>query len=225
MATKTVNRISGDKQPVAAPVEKVLIPKPNLRTFEVVLRGTSPLIVHRFSEKARQQIEDKQAKKANKAKAKRDPEFEYLAACYVFPGHEAGKPGCKYGIPATMIKAALVAACRYIDGFPMTKARGAIHVMAEEGNLVELRCKKMQRDDQPVRLAGRGSPLDMRYRPEFLDWWVKPTIKYNADVVSAEQICNLLMIAGFSCGFGELRPGSESGPGGSCGMFTVETAG
>jgi hypothetical protein len=185
---------------------EVRIPTLDVRTFEIELRGTAPIIVHKFSDKARRQIEDKQQQKAKTGKQKRDPKAEYLAAFYLMPGSPAAETkGARYGVPAAGFKKAAVKACRYIDGVTMTFANGAFHVLEDAGGLVELRHKAPphMREDT-VRLA--SGVLDLRYRPEFTDWGVTLRIRYNASVMSPEQIVNLFHHAGFHVGWGELRP-------------------
>lgn len=200
--------------------EKVVLEKMDVRTFDVILRGLSPLIVHKFSEKAKKQIEDKQAKKAVKGKEKREPKLEYLAACYVMPGSEAGKEGCVYAIKAAAFKCAAVGACRYID-MTMQFAKGAFFIEAEADGLIPLKFSgthpRMHED--AVRI-GQGGTLDLRYRPEFAEWSVAVKVRYNATAISAEQIINLLNYAGFHSGVGELRPEKGNG-GGQNGLFEV----
>ncbi len=189
------------------------------KTLKVTIVGTSPLIVHRFSEKARKMIEDKQQKKAKTAREAREPKTEFLAAYYVMPGTgAAGGKKTKYGIPASGVKNAMVSACRYIEGIPMTRARGMMFVKESPngGGLVEIKYRETRMREDTVKLP--NDALDMRYRPEFLDWSIDLQIEYNASVVSPEQIVNLLNNAGFSVGLCEWRPEKN----GSYGMFTVK---
>jgi len=55
-----------------------------IKTVNLVLRGRpeSPLVIHAFAEKAKQEIRDKQQKKAKKAKEERRPLEECEAAKY-----------------------------------------------------------------------------------------------------------------------------------------------
>ena len=53
--------------------ETITIPKLQKRTFEIEVKGTSPLIMHQFSDKVQQQILDKQTGKAQKGKAPKNP--------------------------------------------------------------------------------------------------------------------------------------------------------
>lgn len=206
----------------AAAANQVMIRPPKMKTFRVKLVGKTPLIISKFSNKAEQQIKEKQEQKAKGAKAARDPESEFREACYVMPGQKAGTKKCKYAIPDRMIKRASVEACRFIDGMAMTFCRGAFHIMAEAGGMLELKYKSMAMRTDHVRL--KNGALDLRYRPEFTKWHTVVEIYYNAEAISPEQIINLLATAGVSCGLGELRPNSKEGGGGSNGLFEVKTA-
>lgn len=112
MATATKSRISKNGTELAdalqasipADHEVVHIPKPNLKTFTVTLKGLTPMIQHKFSEKAIGAIKAKQGHEAVGPKGKRDPNAEYLAACYVFPGHKAGEKGCSTASPSRRSK-------------------------------------------------------------------------------------------------------------------------
>jgi hypothetical protein len=52
---------------------------------------------------------------------------------------------------------------------------------------------------------------DLRYRGEFSPWKATLTVKYNANLMSAEQVVNLFETAGFAVGVGEWRP-ERDGP-------------
>jgi len=190
--------------------EGIVIPKPDIRTVKVKVKGVMPLICHKFSAKAQKQIEDKQQKKAKSAKPKRDPKQEFMDSMYPL-----GRG--KYGIPATAFKGAMISACRFVDGMKMTLARGAFFVV---GDLLEIKGTKPTMRTDVVRLPNGSA--DMRYRGEFKTWGIALVIRYNANVVSVEQIMNLLATAGFSVGVGERRPEQKSGD--SFGTFDVEAA-
>lgn len=191
-----------------------------IQQFEIKVVGLSPLIVHRFSEKAKKQIEDKQQKKAKGAREARDPNAEFLGSLYTYPDDVAGVAGCRYGIPALWFKLAAIDACRYVESMKMTMARGAFHVMGESddsGGLVLLHYSDLRMREDAVTI-GMGS-RDMRYRGEFANWSVNLKIRYNAACVSAEQIINLINISGFGCGIGERRP--SQGCSDQFGMYQV----
>jgi hypothetical protein len=185
------------------------IPPINIETATIQLVGDSPLICHAWSDKAKKQMLDKQMKKAAQAKAAKDPEQEYRDSLYPVPG------GRGYGFPAVAFKAAAVDACSHVSNMTKVEARGAFHII---GELVPIEGAPAMREDM-VRLSGVGAPADIRYRGEFKTWNVMFTVRYNANVISLEQLLNLFNIAGFAIGVGEWRPQKD----GSYGMFHVAT--
>lgn len=175
-----------------AATQKIELPALSIQTITLMLIGDSPLIVHAWSEKAKRQMLEKQMKKASKGKEAKDPEADYEACFY-------RTEGGGYGFPAIGVKAAMVAAARYVDA-KMTVLRGAFHIDCE---MLPVIGEPRPREDM-VRV-GMGT-ADIRYRPEFPEWRIPATIKFNTAAISAEQIANLLNVAGFGVGIGEWRP-------------------
>jgi hypothetical protein len=192
---------------MAAAAQKIELPALRIETVQFTLIADSPLIVHAWSEKAKRQMLDKQMKRATKAKEAKDPEADYEACFYRTP---AGA----YGFPAIGVKSAMVGACRFVD-MKMTEARGAFHIDCE---MLEVIGEPNMREDM-VRV-GMGT-ADIRYRPEFKVWRMPVIIKFNASVIGAEQLANLLNTAGFAIGIGEWRPEKD----GQYGRFHVATSG
>ena len=192
------------------PKELVPIELPRLviNTMAIKLIGDSPLISHRWSDKARKQMLDKQMKKAVPKKEAKDPEELYRESLYVI-GEGT------FGFPAVAFKSAAVDACSQVEGITKVAARAAFHI---QGDMVRLDGQPRMREDM-VRI-GMGT-ADIRYRGEFPEWSCGLTIRYNANVLSPEQIVNLFNTAGFGIGVGEWRPQKD----GSFGMFHVATEG
>lgn len=180
------------------------IPSLDIRLMELKLEGDSPLICHAWSEKAKKEMLDKQMKKAKQAKKAKSPEKDFEDSLYKHP--DGG-----YGFPAIGFKSAAVNACSHSDGITKVLARGAFHV---QGELVKIEGSKPTPREDMVRIQ---MTTDIRYRGEFKKWHVKLQIRYNASVISPEQITNLFNIAGFATGIGEWRPQK----GGPYGMFHV----
>ena len=168
------------------------------------LVGTSPLIVHKWSEKAKKQMLDKQMTRASQGKAAKDPDQDYRESLYI-------RDDGTYGFPAVAFKAAAVRAGTYCE-MKMVFLRGAFHV---EGDLVHVEGEPQRREDM-VRV-GMGT-ADIRYRPEFPKWATELDVSYNSRALAAEQIVNLFEIAGFAVGVGEWRPEKD----GQFGRFRVE---
>lgn len=184
----------------------IAIPRIDVRRVELTLVGDSPLIVHAWSEKAKKMMLDKQTKAASMKKEAKDPEKDYQDSMYKLPDGD-------YGFPSIGFKAAAVAACRFVTNIKMTEARGAFHI---DGEMVKINGTPNKREDM-VRL--QTGVADIRYRGEFKEWSATFEVKYNANVISPEQIINLFNVAGFGVGVGEWRPSTN----GSFGMFHVQT--
>jgi len=162
------------------------------------IQGTSPLIVHKFSEKARKMIEDKQQGRSKGGKEARDPEADFYGGLYTFAD------GNKYGFPSGGFKAAMTRAGKQL-GYTMVDLKGWFFIVPDdrETNLVEIIGTPRMRTDM-VRI-GNGT-ADVRYRPEFPEWGAVLTIQYNEKCISLEQVVELIALAGFSCGIGDWRP-------------------
>lgn len=196
-------------------VQTYQIPPLNFKYANITIIGETPLLVNAFSHKAKTEITETQLNKA-KSKKQRDPEQEFKASLYPIPG----KVGC-YGVPAGGLKKCAVSACRFIEGISMSIAKGAFHVIAGPGNLVEIKGTTPVMDESIVRIGKFGNKQPSpRYRARFDKWEITFAIKFNAGVISAEQILNLYENAGFAVGLCEWRPEKD----GSLGMFKVKRA-
>lgn len=190
---------------MAKQVQTVDLLKLDIQKIQLTLVGDSPLITHKWSEKAKKEMLDKQMKKAKVAKSAKDPEQDFRDSLYQL--NDGG-----YGFPTIGIKAAAVSAAAQADMFK-TEARAAFHI---DGEYVKIESEEPTMREDMVRI-GMGT-ADLRYRGEFKNWKTTFTLKYNASVLSAEQIVNLFNVAGFGVGIGEWRPQKN----GSFGRFHVE---
>lgn len=195
---------------VAKKPEKTVITLPplNIHTAALTLIGDTPLICHAWSQKSKEAMLAKQMKKAVPKKEAKDPERDFRESLYPHP--EGG-----FGFPAVAFKAAAVGACRFVSGIPMTIARGAFHVV---GDLVKIEGEPEMREDT---VRNESGVADIRYRGEFKQWRAMIAVKFDADMLSIEQIANLFNRAGFSVGIGEWRPMSKESASGRFGMFHV----
>jgi len=190
--------------------EVLTIPKIEIGTVRIKVRGTTPLIVNNFSEKSKQQMLDKQMKKANTGREVKDPQDQYERSLYKF------SDGIRTGFPAVGFKAAMVRASTHL-GMKMINMQCLIHVMADEGDLVEIKGEYHIREDI-VRVAN-GAP-DVRFRAEYsAGWKAELVINYLLNNISPEQIAQLVVMAGFTCGIGEWRPGRAKT--GNFGLFEL----
>jgi len=212
--------------------ENIVIEPLNIKLVKVTIYG-DVMIQHCFHEKARKQLLALQMKLKSKVgkRPKRKPKEEFELSLHIIsPGkftylsnHEYGlgevKFSGKIGFLASGIKKAIVASARNVDKLPMTLLRGALFIQGDDKNkeLVEIKYKTLNMREDIV-IVSNGNP-DLRWRGELKDWETDLAIEYNADVVSASQIVNLLSVAGFSVGLAEMRPGKT---GGNYGRFKVK---
>lgn len=177
---------------------KIEILEFQIRELVIPIVGITPLVVNRFSEKARRMLQDKHAGKAKNRKHDiRNPEEDFKAAKHIsVDGWE--------GFPAAGFKAAMTRGAKII-GMVMKDAQTAFFVKAdcEETQLVRINGEARMRTDQ-VRVG--ISKTDIRYRPEYPQWYAELTIEFNAGVLSADQIYQMVKAAGYGCGIGEMRP-------------------
>lgn len=199
---------------------KIEITAPNFSIVPVRIEGSAPLLISKFSEKSKQQIADSQTNE-NKTRAKRAPKdykAEMNAARYL------SAEGWD-GLPCRAIRAAMIAACRTVSNLTMTAAKGAFFIVpqgrdhTEDAPLVKINGKVMH-DTRPARNSNGGT--DMRNRPRYDNWWCEFEIQFDADMLSAQDIVNLLARAGMQVGLCELRPQSKMSTGGEYGLFLVK---
>lgn len=186
-------------------VEQVEIKKLRLQELEIALWGISPLIMHAWSKKAKDEMLAKQMKKAKTAKAAKDPEQDFKDSIY---RDEFGLPV----FPSVAFKASAVNAAVAMD-FKKTNLRQSFHINGEMVPVLS-DAEATMREDM-VRI-GMGI-ADIRYRGEFKRWGVILPVTVNAALLSPEQLYNLFEAAGFGVGIGEWRPERD----GSYGMFKV----
>lgn len=201
----------------------VTISPPDIRTAEFMIRGTAPLVVNAFSEKAQAQMRAKQeagsTANSKRKRPARDFDADLKRALHI---STAGWEG----IVATAFKHALVSACRTV-GFKMTLAKLGLFVEPEgfdsKNGLPLIRIVSDKGYETSVMHApNTGGTFDLRVRPMWREWRMKIRISYDADMFTLSDVANLLMRAGRQVGVGEGRPDSKRSVGQSWGTFTVE---
>lgn len=200
--------------------EPVRISPPNLQTAEFTLQGTAPLVLCKFSAKAKQAIHNKQALGSQAQKGTKRTARDFQAD---FEGAVHRGPNGEYGVPANSFRNAMISACRMV-GFKMTHAKLSVFVLADfYGD-----------DGSPLVLLEGGDPeytemvarnetgvCDLRVRPMWREWSLKLRVRYDADQFSLQDVANLLARAGMQVGIGEGRPDSKGSAGMGWGTFTL----
>jgi hypothetical protein len=207
-----------------AKTDDIAVIKPaDIRRATLRIRGTAPYVQNKFSHKARTQMMVAMSTPANEKKAKtarkaRDYDDDFEQAQHVMADGTRG-------IPCTAFRAAMIDACRTV-GLVMTKAKMSVFVVpdgfdVDDGTpLVTIQSDAPERTESLVR-NDNGS-ADIRIRPMWRDWCADITLEFDADMITAESVVNLLDRAGRQVGVGEGRPFSKNSVGQGWGTFTVE---
>lgn len=207
--------------------ESIKLKPINRRLVTVRLVGVSPLICHKWSEKAKRQIREKQQLgKKTKNRELRDPEQEMQDATY-WVDEECTIPG----LPVVAVKTAIIGAAHNDLGVPKTLLRKALFIypagrdalvpleFASKGSgegMKDGNYPKGELTEDVVRV-GQGS-TDLRYRPYFYDWAATTRWEIDADMLQVPDFLTLIDRAGFGVGICEWRPEK----GGEYGRFRID---
>ena len=203
---KTKGATKGAPSPNMA---KALLVQPMpLQTISLHIVGTSPMIQHAWSEKGLTMMRMTAAERRKVPKVARDPQAEGMGGAYRTDDGE-------WGVPAMALKSAIVSAAHKDIGLAKTAVQKAI--MFPSAGVIPMTCSEPIIREDIVRV-GMGS-TDLRYRPEFHEWRVEISFTFDSDVLTAQDIVNLVDRAGFGVGLGEWRPEK----GGEHGRFRVDT--
>lgn len=191
-----------DKAPETPEAPQIHIAKIASETLFIPIIGTTPLIMSRFSEKAKRKMLDAQQGRRT-PKEIRNPEEEYEASMY--------RLADGFGFPAVAFKSATVAAARfYGKDVKMTELRQFLWFTGEMADntdqpLVPINGQPKMREDY-VRLAGASRSADLRYRAEFWPWDAVLKVTYVSSCLSRESVLSLIDAGGMGVGVGEWRP-------------------
>ena len=197
------------------------IPDENHQLIRFRVRGVAPYVQNAWSAKSQEQMRKKQkAGSVGKIKrGKRDPkDFEqaYRDAMHI------SREGW-HGIPAAAFRKAMISACRTVD-FQMSRAKLAIFIEADgldkvDGSaLVRITKGKPHYVEHGVRNA---TSVDLRPRPMWDEWEAVVVVKFDADMLSAQDVFHLMKRAGSQVGIGEGRHDSRESAGMGWGTFQV----
>ena len=203
MAKKS-NVVTGDSE------STVKLPPLRKQRVAFTIVGISPLIQHKWGEKALSMIRAKHAGKKSKNRDVRDPGAEGRDAMYTTPD---GKPG----IPAMALKSSIVEAAHNDMGIAKKTVQKALFFEGDTiGAIIPLDCDDPVIQEDIVRV-GQGF-TDLRYRPYFYRWSVDVSFVLDIDWLQVDDLLNLVDRAGFGIGIGEWRPEK----GGEFGRFQID---
>jgi len=174
--------------------------------FKIKIKGLTPLLMEKMSEKTAQELKDRMEGKGKDKKKIKDFENEVEDKI-----HRTADG--KVGFPAIGFKKAIVGAAPYMDGMNMKLAKSIVVY----GDIVPITFKKQVINKTIGRDSGRNRAPRPIWRPEFQDWNCELKVRYNSSLITAEQIVGLFKLAGFHIGVGGWTPQHD----GSYGTFTI----
>lgn len=206
----------------------ITLPEIEFKTVTVKIKGITPLVTQPMTIKNMRKIEDKQhgAAKTKKNEIRNEwedfiqsiywlstPPEEYTEKAFV----KAVQSGAHYGFSVGGVKdSAVTAAVRrgVVKNAPV--GRGLFQIInAKADKLYDKQCVEIITPEPPKMrvdcLSTFSSGADMRYRPQFDEWRMEFDVKFDAGILSLDQLLMWFKLGGFACGLGENR--AEKGEG------------
>jgi hypothetical protein len=199
----------------------VSITPPDFGVMQIIIRGTAPLVVERFSKKAEimMKMAEGSSAKNRKERTARDYDREAEDARYRSPdGWE--------GFNAAAIRAGMISACRLV-GFKMTLGRLSLFVEADDFDAAEgLPIVRIYGKSHTFTAHTRNATgvVDVRSRPQYRDWAAKLRIRFDNGQIRPSDVVNLIARVGGQVGIGAGRPDSKASSGCGWGTFAIVSA-
>ena len=202
--------------------EAIVIPKPNIQYATFPIKGTAPLVIHRFSSKTKQEMKQKmetgKAASSRKNRQPKDTDDIFQESRYI------SSDGWD-GFNAASIRNAMISACRLV-GFKMTLAKLSIFVDPDgwdekEPQIPLIRINGIPKKQEDMARVSTGEPY-VTVRAAYHGWSANVKLHWDADQFTTQDISNLLYRVGLQVGIGEGRPDSKKSAGLGWGTFTTE---
>lgn len=180
-----------------------------------------PLVIHRFSQKLKQEMKTKmetgKAASSRKNRSPKDTDQSYNDARY------RSREGWD-GFNAAAIRKAMISACR-LTNFKMVLAKLSIFVEKDGVDKDEPQIPLIRIIGDPVKQedmarVATGEPY-VTVRPAYFNWKAFVTVRWDADQFTLEDVTNLLMRVGQQVGICEGRPDSKNSSGMGWGLFEI----
>ena len=172
-----------------------------MKTITVTIEGTTPLLVHRFTDAA--QLSATSGTRASIATDAESPVEQATQALYT---DDAGTSG----IPQPNLFRCLIDAGKFFKA-------GRSKITTQKSSLIPA-CVAIEQpflpidstagwkvDTRPVRIPSTGGRI-LRHRPCYDDWWLRFTLTVDETVISVKLLRELVDTDGSRIGLGDFRP-------------------
>jgi hypothetical protein len=208
-----------ETEPVVASNEPVnlgalLSKKPIFQAFRLWIVGDTPLIVHAWSKKAKDEMLAKQVGATRGGKEKRDPQQDFVNSLYPM-----GEDEKTFGFPATGFKNAVLSSAHKDKGVARSSVMQALWINADivsvrpalagavcDMPLIRIFGSEPEcREDMTKIGSGLNRVANLAYRAQFRIWAMRISGRFNGSVLTADQLAFLIQEAGLASGLGEWR--------------------
>lgn len=202
--------------------KELSIKAPNFQIAIFEIKGVAPLVIHRFSQKTKNEMKQKmETGKAASSKRDREPKLTddtYHESRYI---SEEGWDG----FHAAAIRSAMISACRLVN-FKMTLAKLSVFIIQDGWDKKEPQIPLVRIYGDPIKQEDiarveTGQPY-VTVRAAYHGWSSKVKIRWDADQFTIDDIFNLLTRVGLQVGICEGRPDSKKSAGMGWGLFEVK---
>jgi len=199
------------------PQKTIVLERLKDAVIEVPIIGLTPVIPHRWSEKARRMMPGHpEGPDIKESKEKHKP-VEEAEACLYYLGKGSKK---RLAIPAVAFKAAIVGACRFFKEPSMVEAKQLLFVEGEgTEQLVPIGGEKEGPHEDLPRNTN-GNP-DLRYRYYIIEWSATLRVRYTPSRITRESVINLVDASGRG-GVCDWRPSAPKSMTGTYGTYRVD---
>jgi len=184
----------------------VTIQNINIVTSKFKIVGTSPLLIDKFPEDTKREIEEKQTGKSQVKKKLRVIDKEIEQAIHRLPDG-------KVGFPASGFKSGLIESTSFVgDKSFSKKLLKGIQIVNDVNGLIPIEYKKQD-------ICIHSIQSNTKHTPQFHDWSCVLAIQFDRNNISQEDLATLINYAGFYYGVGIWSPRCKSG--GKYGMYKL----
>lgn len=176
-----------------------------MKTVEVEIRGTSPLLVHRFTEQSEQAKATRRVKMSATDPREEAKSHAYVAADGTFYFSAFSIPNAIGAAGSNHKATGTRKSLRYVVPSAVRVTSDSITILNGNGP-----AKSFEVDSRPVTIPATKGRI-MRHRPRFDEWGARFVLMVNETLLDPKTVHQLLNEAGEQIGIGDFRP-EKRGP-------------
>lgn len=176
-----------------------------MKTISCEIRGTSPLLIHRFTEEAESSKKTRRIDVSNRDPREEARKNAYIADDGTFYFNAYSIVGCMGNAGSNHKMTGSRKTLRFIVPSAVRMTTDAITILNGDGPAPDFEV-----DSRPVTIPATKGRV-MRHRPRFDNWGARFDLVVNDDLLAIDTVQQLLTEAGQYIGIGDFRP-EKRGP-------------